>query len=219
MAIFIGAIVLGIVNTAFFRSSHSIEIVNAQRETYQMVRIVMDRILKDLTCAYVPSPPPGQDSLQLTEDGISEYRFIGKDDAKEDIALDTIHFTTTTDLGLPGSRGGVGEVGYYLKEMEDRKDRYMLIRSEDYLPHLGVSETPKEMEMAENIVSLNIKYVGEDATSEQDTWDLSQALALPREVRVSVTFDIEGKPVSFSGTAFLPLSDIKLQKKAQEQKP
>jgi hypothetical protein len=218
MAIFIGAIVVGIVNTAFFRSHHSMEIVNAQRQTYQMVRIVMDRVFKDLTCAYVPSPAPGEDALQLTDEEISMYRFTGKDDAKEDIALDTVHFTTTTDLGLPGSKGGAGEVGYYLKEMEGKKDRYVLIRSEDYLPHEGVSEDPREMEMAEDIVSLNIKYVDEQG-NEQDTWDLSGALTLPREVKVTVTFDIEGKPMSFSGVAFLPLSGIKLQKKPQGTTP
>ena len=33
MAIFIGAIVVGIVNTAFFRSHNSMEIVSEQRET------------------------------------------------------------------------------------------------------------------------------------------------------------------------------------------
>lgn len=218
MAVFIGAIVVATVNIAFFRAHHSIEIVDAQRQTYQMVRIVMDRILKDLTCAYVPSPAPGEEAQPMTEAQVSMYRFIGKDDAKEDIALDTIHFTTTTDLGLPGSKGGIGEVGYYLKDMEDRKDRYVLVRSEDYLPHEGVSESPREMEMAENVVSLNIRYVDANG-QETDTWDLAQSLTLPREVKVTITFDIEGTPTSFSGTAFLPLTGIKLTLQPQGVAP
>jgi hypothetical protein len=178
----------------------------------------MDRMVKDLTCAYLPSPAPGQDAQPMTEDDISLYRFTGKDEDKEDITLDSLHFTTTTDLGLPGSRGGVGEVAYYLKEMEDRKDRYVLIRAEDYMPHYGESETPREMEMAENIVALDFKYV--DANDkEQDSWDLAKNLFLPTRVKVTVTFEIEGAPTAFTGTAFLPLSYIKLQKKAEGTKP
>jgi hypothetical protein len=216
MAIFIGAIVVAIVNMAFSRSHRSMEIVEAQRQTYQMVRIVMDRMVKDLTCAYVPSPAPGQDQRLMTPEELSYYRFIGKDDAQEDIALDTIHITTTTDLGLPGSRGGIGEVGYYLKEMKEKKDRYVLIRSEDCLPHPGESESPREMEMAEDVISLNFRYVNAQG-AEQDAWDLAQQLSLPREVRVTVTFEIEGKPTSFTGVAFLPLSEVKLQLKQQPE--
>jgi hypothetical protein len=216
MAVVIGAIVLAIVNTAFFRSHNSMEVIAAQRQTYQMVRIVMDRVIKDLTCAYVPAP--GDPPRQMSDDEISLYRFIGEDDSKQEAALDSIRFTTTTDLGLPGSRGGIGEVGYYLKEMEDKKDRYVLMRTEDYLPHFGESKDPKEMELAEDVISLNISYL--DAESrETDTWDLAQKLSLPREVRVTVTFDIEGNPASFTGVAFLPLSEIKLQRAPQGARP
>ena len=218
MAIFIGAIVVGIVNTAFFRSHNSMEIVSEQRETYQMVRMVMDRMVKDLTCSYVPSPAPGQDAPAMSEDEISLYRFVGRDDAAQDIAIDSIHLTTATDLGLPGSRGGMGEVGYYLKEMDGKKDRYVLIRSEDRVPHYGVSERPREMEMAENVVSLNIRYTDGD-DRERDDWDLSKDLTLPTEVEVTVAFDLGGKPVSFTGVAFLPLSGIRLQKKAEGTVP
>jgi hypothetical protein len=46
------------VNYAFFQSHKNIEAVTTQREAYQTVRIVMDRMIKDLTCCYVlPTGP------------------------------------------------------------------------------------------------------------------------------------------------------------------
>jgi hypothetical protein len=74
------------------------------------------------------------------------------------------------------------------------------------------------MEMAEDIISLDFKYV-DDTGKEQDAWDLVQSLYLPRQVKMTVTFDIEGTPTAFTGTAFIPLSYIKLQKKPQGTQP
>jgi len=55
LAIAISAIVILTVNFAFFQSNKNIEAVRTQREAYETVRIVMDRMIKDLTCAYVPT--------------------------------------------------------------------------------------------------------------------------------------------------------------------
>jgi len=205
MALAIGAIILTVVNMAFFGAHRRIEVVTGERQTYQMVRIVMDRVIKDLTCAYIPasSDPP----RAMSDGEISKYRFIGTNDSSESVDKDVIHFTTTADLGLPGSTGGACDVGYYLKEMDLKNDRYLLIRSEDCLPHEGVSEKSKEMEVAEDVISLNITYV-DGESKESDTWDLVEKLCLPKEVRVTITFDVEGRPLSFTGVAFLPLSDL-----------
>jgi hypothetical protein len=215
MAVFITAIILVIVNVSFFQAHRAVETVNSQRQAYQMVRIVMDRMIKDLTCSFVPAP--GEPPRQMTEDMISLYRFVGKDEKDQKTDKDSISFTTAASLGLPGSAGGLCEVGYALKEMEDTKERYVLVRSEDCLPHFGTSTAPKEMEVAENIAGLNIVYLDKDL-KEHDTWDLNEALTLPTQVKVTVTFDMEGEQVSFTGVAFLPLSGLKIQK-AQEANP
>ncbi len=210
MALFIGAIVLTIVNMSFFQVHRSVEAVSSQRQAYQMVRIVMDRMVRDLTCSYAPNvgdPGSGTQQVQMTEDEISMYRFVGLDETKDKKDLDSISFTTVTDLGLPGGLGVVKEVGYALKEMEDAKGRYLLIRTEDQLPHLGVTKAGRKMEMAEDVVSLDIKYI-DAALKENDSWDLAQMYKLPRQVKITVTFSIEGEEVSFSGVAFLPLSDL-----------
>ncbi|MGI6387820.1 MAG: PulJ/GspJ family protein [Desulfomonilia bacterium] len=76
MAIAIAAIVMTVVNLAFFQAHRAIESVGSQRETYQMVRVVMDRMMKDLSCAYVPATEGT--GRTLGEEDISLYRFVGK---------------------------------------------------------------------------------------------------------------------------------------------
>ncbi|MGB4000805.1 MAG: type II secretion system protein [Desulfomonilia bacterium] len=207
MAIAIAAIVLTVVNLSFFQAHRSIESVGSQRQTYQMVRVVMDRMMKDLSCAYVPSTEGT--GRTLGEEDVSLYRFVGKDDSDGDTDLDSIHFTTAAELGLPGSMGGLSEVGYFLKEMENLPGHYVLIRLEDPLPHYGVSKSAREMEVAEDIISLNIVYLDHNG-GEKDDWDLEQTLALPRQVRVTIAFAFRDEPLSFTGTAHLPLSELKL---------
>lgn len=206
MAIAIAAIALTIVNATFFQSHRTIESVRDQRENYQMVRIVMDRIIKDLTCAYVPYT-----DSQMTEEEISEYRFEGINDTDRENDTDSIYFTTTADLGLPSVSGGICEAGYYLKEMEDNKDRYCLIRMEDCTPHYGTSESPTRMEIAENVLGMNIVYIDKNFR-ENDEWNLEDKLYLPKQIRITITFAGEEEPFEVTGTVSPPLSSIQLKK-------
>jgi hypothetical protein len=203
----VAAGVLVIVNQSFFQSHRSIEAVSDQRQSYQMVRIAMDRMVKDLCCAYIPHTEGS--GRTLDEDGLSLYRFTGRDDRDGDVDLDSIVFTTTADLGLPGRMGGLSEVGYRLEEMENTPGRYLLIRSEDYLPHIGESKSARKMEVAENIVSMNIEYLDEHE-EEHDEWELEQKLALPGQVRITLTFDCGRELLSFTGVARPPLAGQKI---------
>lgn len=207
MAIAVAAVVLAIVNQSFFQSHRSIEAVGDQRRSYQMVRIAMDRMIKDLCCAYIPQTE-GSGRI-LDEDGLSLYRFTGRDDHDGDTDLDSIVFTTTADLGLPGRMGGVSEVGYHLEEMENTPGRYLLIRSEDFLPHFGESKSTRKMEVAENIVSMNIEYLDE-REEEQDEWELERKLALPEQVRLTLTFACGQERLGFTGVVRPPLAGQKI---------
>ncbi len=205
LAIVIAAVAMSIVNTTFFQSHKMMESVRAQRETYQMVRIVMDRILKDLNCAYVP-----YSDRELSDDEISLYRFVGTDDTDVDRDNDSISFTTAADLGLPGVSGGICEVGYYLKEMEEQ-GKYYLMRRDDCTFHHGITSSGREMELAENVIGMNIEYIDKDSR-ETATWNLDEQLYLPREVRITITFAGPDEPFEVTGVASLALSSIVLKK-------
>jgi prepilin-type N-terminal cleavage/methylation domain-containing protein len=211
LAIAIAAIALTIVNATFFQSHRTIESVRQQRETYQMVRIVMDRIIKDISCCYVPSA-----DRDMSDDDISMYRFVGEDDSDNEGDRDSIYFTTTADLGLPSLSGGICEAGYYLKEMEEDQGRYYLIRREDCTFHTGVSDIPREMELAEDVLGMNIVYIDKD-NQEVDEWDLQDKLSLPNQIRITITLAGREDPFEVTGLAFLPLSSIQLKKVQGEQ--
>ena len=206
MAIAIAAIALLIVNTTFFQSHRIIESVRDQRETYQMVRIVMDRVIKDLSCAYVPSA-----DRELSEDDISLYRFEAVDESDGEIDKDSIYFTTTADLGLPSISGGICEVGYYLEEMEDKEDVFVLIRRDDCTFHYGLTETGREMELAENVLGMNIVYIDEDS-EEKDEWDLADTLSLPTRIRITITFAGGEEPFEVTSVTSPLLASIRLKK-------
>ncbi|HHO76943.1 MAG TPA: prepilin-type N-terminal cleavage/methylation domain-containing protein [Deltaproteobacteria bacterium] len=206
LAIAIAAIALTIVNMTFFESHRRIESVGHYKETYQMVRIVMDRIIKDLSCAYVPSA-----DREMTDDDISLYRFVGINATEDGKDKDSIYLTTTTDLGLPSLHGGICEVGYFLKEMEESQDRYYLIRKDDCTFHYDMTTSGREMELAENVIAMNIVYIDKDF-NEQEEWTLDSALYLPYQVRVTITFAIGEEHSEFTGVASLVLSSVQLKK-------
>ena len=207
MAIAIAAIVLVIVNTSFFRSHNNIQAIKEKNEAYQMVRIVMDRMIKDFTCAYIPSEGS---TRSLTKDVISMYRFVGMNDESDKINKDSIYFTTTTDIGFSRVPGGICEVGYYLKETEDKKGSYTLMRREDPTPHYGITKAGMEMEIAEGIQGMEITYL-DDASQEVKEWDLEQRLALPKKITVTLTFEVGKESLKFTASAAPSLSGIRLQ--------
>jgi general secretion pathway protein J len=206
LATAITAVIITIVNFAFFQSNKNIEAVRTQREAYQTVRIVMDRMIKDLTCAYIPSPVLRP---AMTVQEMSMYRFVGANDESNSIDKDAISFTTTTDIGFSKVPGGICEVAYYLKEMENKKDVFTLMRREDPTPHFGSTKAGSEMELAEGVLGMNIIYV-DDSNQEGNEWDLSKKLTLPKQVKVKLTFEAGKDKLTFTGTAGLSLSGIRL---------
>jgi type II secretory pathway component PulJ len=204
LAIAIAAIVLVIVNTAFFQSHKNIESIKDKREIYQMARIVLDRMIKDLTCAYIPS-----DGRTMTKDEMSLYKFEGVKDDSDNIKKDSIYFTTTADIGFSRVPGGACEVDYYLKENDDKKGTYILMRREDPTPHYGITKAGMEMEIAEDLLGLEITYLDE-ASQEVEEWKLEQKLMLPKQVKVTLTFQAGKESQTFSATTPLPLSGIRL---------
>jgi hypothetical protein len=100
-------------------------------------------------------------------------------------------------------------VAYYLKVMENKKDVFTLMRREDPTPHYGPTKAGSEMELAEGVLGMNIIYI-DDSNQEVKEWDLSKKLALPKQVKVTLTFEAGKDKLTFTGTAALPLSGIKL---------
>jgi len=210
LAVFIAVIVVAAVNASFYRSQQVMRTVQQQSEVYQMGRMAMDRMVKDLTCAYVPELAQTATTGGV-EQGVSgpldQYRFIGKHELKGTTDLDSIFLTTTSDLGLGEHRGLVTEVDYYLKEVEEGKGAYYLMRREDALPHAGITTAGTEMELAEDVMAMKVTFIDRQGT-ESEEWDLNSRGSLPSQVRITLTFKRGETAYPFTGVAQLPLAWI-----------
>ncbi|MEA2101538.1 MAG: prepilin-type N-terminal cleavage/methylation domain-containing protein [Thermodesulfobacteriota bacterium] len=207
MAMAITAIVVTIINMTFFRSHEVISSVRDTSEVYEMVRIAMARMVRDVNCAYLPSR-----DRPIVEDDLAMYRFIGNDEYGPEAAMDRICFTTASDIGMGNFAGNICEVDYFLKEMEDKDDLYYLIRKQDCTPHYGVTEKGGAFELAQDVVSMNIQYrASGDALL--DEWDMAKRLTLPRQVIITIGFMVDNKETSYTavGTPALYGIGIKLK--------
>ena len=211
LAVAIAAIALAIVNMTFFQSHAAMESVRIQGEVYQMVRLALDRMNRDLTCAYVPSG-----NRQLDADELAMYRFVGRNESRDETDMDSLFFTTTCDIGFQNLSGGVCEVDYYLKEMEDQEELFTLMRREDCRPHAGLTEGGMVMEIAEDVVGMQITYL--DANDKEvEVWDLEQSLQLPAQIRITLTFRKGSEDLTFTTVSSPPLAHIKLALKSTEE--
>jgi type II secretory pathway component PulJ len=209
LAIAIAAVVMTIVNSVFFNSYNVAQSVGEQTEVYQVARIAMDRMIKDISCAYVPSE-------ECTEERIQRYLFIGKNEEDEEIQKDSISFISAADMGLSPVAGGLCEIGYYLRESEDEEDTFTLIRREDSVPDSDVSQGGNAMEIAEGIKSIDIVYI-DNSDQTHNNWDLLDNLCLPNQVKITLTFKQGKDDIPFTCYAFLPLSEIQIKIKKEEE--
>ena len=95
--------------------------------------------------------------------------------------------------------------------MEESQERYYLVRRDDCTFHYDMTSSGREMELAENVLEMDIVYLDKDS-QEQEDWDLDDTLYLPYQVRVTITFAIGDEPFEVTGVASLALSSIQLKK-------
>ncbi len=218
LAIAISVVVVGTVYVTFYQSHKVTKTIMAQTEVYQMARLCMDRMMKDLSCVYFSPYLLLDDDLKnnpKANELAQKYRFIGKheNDGKND--TDKIYFTTTSDIGLGDKAGILNEVDYELKEDPDNKGLYFLIRREDNKPHDGITDNGQNpgMEIAENVVSMSIVYYGKE-NKESDEWDASSTSppALPNMIKITLSFKSGKDTYTFSSVASPVLAKIQLPK-------
>ena len=209
LAIAIAAVVVTVVNTTFFESHRIVEQVDDQTRTYQMARTALDRLARDLSCAYVPLARP------FDETDFETYGFDGQHATDQTNATDRLSFSTAATLGF-GQSYGTARVAYFLKPMDDSQELYYLMRREYDRPSADTEQNGSLMELAENVVSLQITYL-ETSGSEQESWSLESKLRLPPQVRIKLTVRNGKESMPFSATVSLPLSSGELASTASTQ--
>ena len=211
LAIAIAAVVVTVVNATFFESHRVIEQVDDQTRTYQMARTALERMSRDLSCAYVPLARP------LDAGGLNAYQFEGIRTDEGNQPADRLSFTTTAALGFEQDYG-TAEVAYYLEPMEDHHELYRLMRRENGRPHASDSKQGATVELAENISGLRLSYLQTDGTA-LDSWSLKSRLKLAPQVKIVLTVRQGQQELPFTATVSLPLSSGELSASASSQGP
>ncbi len=223
LAIAISAVVMGTVYVTFYQSHKVTSTVAVQTEVYQMARLCLDRMIKDLSCIYFSPYLILDDDIKSNEKAnelAQKYRFIGKNENDGTNDTDKIYFTTTSSIGLGDIDGIVNEVDYELKEDPDNKGLYFLIRREDNKPHDGITDSGKNpgMEIAEDVLSMNIVYFDRSG-KETDEWDATNTSppALPYLIKITINFKNGNDTFSFTGVASPVIAKMQLQSSGEKQ--
>jgi general secretion pathway protein J len=223
LAIAISVVVMGTVYVTFYQSHKVTSTIAIQTEVYQMARLCLDRMIKDLNCIYFSPYLILDDDLKSNEKAnelAQKYRFIGKNENDGTNDTDKIYFTTTSDIGLGDIDGILNEVDYELKEDPDNKGLYLLIRRENNKPHDGITDSGKNpgMEIAENVVSMNIVYYDKSG-KETDEWDATNTSppALPYLIKITINFKNGNDTYSFTGVASPVIAKMQLPASGEKQ--
>ena len=220
VALAIMSIVLSTVYATFFTALKAMRDTRQRDDTYQIARVVMEKISNDLTMAFYR---PGSDR----QDHPTQL-FIGRDAVDDDMARDRLDFTTASHVLMRDGRpeSDVVEVSYYIDDTYT--DRPLLVRREDPLPDAELRHGGTLRILAERVVALNFRYrepgppahdrhrPSGPATEEEeaqepewhdawnaDTWQQNRK-SLPELVEITLTIrDKDGQDHQFTTTVLL----------------
>jgi general secretion pathway protein J len=214
IAIFIFAMVITIIYTAYTGTFRVIHETGSQAEIFEMARIAMERMLDDLESTYIPE---GRGNTDLEENSSQYFQFLGKDQEIGGRDADTLQFISRAYLNLSGQDEDTGktEIRYYAKE-NDKGDDFVLYRSDrpmfrKALPS-GEESNNDGMVLCQGLVSVNFTYYQESGEA-LESWDSTSDEhkdTVPRMVSIELEFvnplnsDI---PLRFMTSISLPIHE------------
>lgn len=198
------AMLLSIILIVLFRTLNTIQasgkLIDNQRSAGKTAQVVLARLIREFSSRY--QLPLSGDQQNIPPAGANQGGFnnnqaflLGEDQETGKSDTDSIRFVTEGFSGDTFGNPGVVEVAYSLHESTSEELRggyrpYVLVREE--VPW-GVSEKDtaekfkKVQPIAENIVSLNFRYFGND--SWKSTWNESNQLP---PLAVEITLKVLG---------------------------
>ncbi|KPK24381.1 MAG: hypothetical protein AMK69_16235 [Nitrospira bacterium SG8_3] len=130
IAMFIFAVVISTLYTAYTGTFRNIEETESQADLYQMARIVLERMTEDLESVYIS---PRREETEEEEEVLDPpTRFIGTRTEIEGRRLDTLRFASKAhiDLDQVEPYAGMAEIVYYVRENSEEEGGFTLYRSD-----------------------------------------------------------------------------------------
>jgi len=185
-----GFLVSGIV----IRSHNTKELLSNMNDRYHGVRVVLDRMSRELTMAFITQRVTTGDLSRITK-----TRFLGKDESP----INTLTFTSFSHIRVVrnSKESDQNVVSYYGKAHPRKTGVYRLFRREKVVIDAKPSEGGLSDELLDNVTKLEIKYWDKqkrDWVVEWDTDKIERGSRLPTLIQIKLTVqDQNKKKVSF----------------------
>ena len=208
-AIFILAIVVSLVLSAFDGLFANSDKINISSDLYEMGSACLDRMAADLKAIHVTSSlrykPP-----DIDDEKPDIYRVKGgiRDAFGDHFAW--LRFTSMAHLPMNHvASDGIAQIVYYVQQTDDGK--YELRRADALFPYPEFEDEEEELEgapvMCEQLLGFELKYY--DAKGEEhEEWDSQSADAdysTPRGIGITLKVGDESAPYIFSTQITLPV--------------
>lgn len=211
LAMFIFAVVLSTLYTAYTGTFRNIDETESQADVYRMARVALERMVEDLESAYLSyrasNPKSEEDTLQPTE-------FVGETTEIDDRDADTLRFLSRAHLVFyeEDKEAGIARIVYEVRQSEEEEESFVLYRSDTP----GFEEGPEEgtggLILCEGIHALDFTYYDDEGRA-HDSWDSTREEfkgRLPMMVTILLEFVNKTNPESplkFTTGVALPMAE------------
>jgi prepilin-type N-terminal cleavage/methylation domain-containing protein len=186
ISVTITGIIMAALYGAYTSNVEAIQLTRQGSEVYQIARIALDRMSKDLESAILEIP-------QLSGD--SQLGFIGKNQEIDGKSADRLDFTTLTHLPLTGRaiRTDLCEVGYTIREDEET-GVFVLYRRDDGSVDDDFTGGGHKNELARGVTRLDIFFQDSEGNEFED-WNSLEGEPvdqLPSLIVIKLTIGVQG---------------------------
>lgn len=203
VAVAITALMGGIIAMSFQTGFHAKEVVEADAEHYRMLRTAMDRMVHEISAAYVSDR---YDSRKYRDQNDRPTNFIG---TEEDLTFSSLaHQRLYTDA----KESDEMVVEYSVKSGVDptARDRRDLVRRENPIVDGPMDRGGTEDVLLENVNRIQFQYWDSEKKDWTDEWDtrrLERKSILPTRVKITVyAKDENGKDQRYTTQARIMLN-------------
>lgn len=211
IAMFIFAIVLTTLYTAYTGTFRNIEETESQADLYQMARIVLERMTEDLESVYIA--PQNKDTEEEEEVLDPPTRFVGTMTEMEGRRLDTLRFASKAHIFFDQQEPytGTAEIIYYVRENSEEEGGFTLFRSDKANFGQSEEEATGGWILCDRLHAITFTYYDEEGGA-YEGWDSTDEMfkdKLPSGV--SILLELVNRtnpesPIKFMTGVTLPMS-------------
>jgi general secretion pathway protein J len=172
IAMFIFAVVLTTLYTAYTGTFRNIERTESQADLYQMARIVLERMTEDLESVYMISQKePSEDE----EESDQPARFVGTMSEIEGRRMDNLRFASKAHIffDVEEPYAGTAEIVYYVRENSEEEGDFILYRSDKANFGQSEEEGTGGWILCDSLHAIQFTYYDEEGGA-HDGWDSTE---------------------------------------------